>query len=420
MNCPVCNRMNCVCIKTSYIELPMKSTLSPDVKPYPDSDKSIRKTSVNIPKSLMRNDNQSTPSLNEAVTKVESLFVPEKKLNKIPPRSKEDLSTKQLRSSEIKHLEQITTNKNNSQHSIQLAQKVSVLLSQQHKAQPPLAKESIRNNRESKMGQDCGSCIAKYILCLFNFIFFILGSLVLALGIWLLADKNSIISLLRSVNSEHVERFTEPQLIDQSVYILIAIGGLMFLLGFLGYCGAIRESQCMLSLYGVCLIIILVLEVIVVVFAILYKDVARDETKQFLVKTVKEYQSSAKETDAVTLMWNQLMAQFKCCGVEDYKDFETSSFWLENKGNRTIPEACCVLAEKALLKPLDQSCVYTPSETNSYFEQGCYKNLMDYLQTNRNIVMGVGAGLGIVQLFAIFLAFCLCKTINHYRSSSRL
>lgn len=44
------------------------------------------------------------------------------------------------------------------------------------------------------------------------------------------------------------QRFTEPQLIDQSVYILIAIGGLMFFLGFLGYCGAIRESQCMLSL----------------------------------------------------------------------------------------------------------------------------------------------------------------------------
>jgi tetraspanin-18 len=47
---------------------------------------------------------------------------------------------------------------------------------------------------------------------------------------------------------DRFQRFTEPQLIDQSVYILIGIGGLMFFLGFLGYCGAIRESQCLLSL----------------------------------------------------------------------------------------------------------------------------------------------------------------------------
>jgi tetraspanin-18 len=48
--------------------------------------------------------------------------------------------------------------------------------------------------------------------------------------------------------SSYFQRFTEPQLIDQTVYLLIAIGVLMFVLGFLGYCGAMRESQCLLSL----------------------------------------------------------------------------------------------------------------------------------------------------------------------------
>lgn len=81
------------------------------------------------------------------------------------------------------------------------------------------------SNESSEMSQDVGSCCAKYILCLFNFIFFvsiqrlasvvlglirfslaqILGSLVLGLGLWLLLDKNSIVSLLKTVNSEHVE-----------------------------------------------------------------------------------------------------------------------------------------------------------------------------------------------------------------------
>ena len=96
--------------------------------------------------------------------------MPEKKLNNTPPQSKEDLSKTNLHSSEIKHLKQITTIKNSNQ----LAHKASLLLPQQHNtAQPLLTIESNRNNQESKMGQDCGSCIAKYILCLFNFIFFV-------------------------------------------------------------------------------------------------------------------------------------------------------------------------------------------------------------------------------------------------------
>jgi hypothetical protein len=45
-----------------------------------------------------------------------------------------------------------------------------------------------------------------------------------------------------------LQQFTQPEFVEQSTYILIAAGAIMFFLSFLGYCGAIRESQCMLSL----------------------------------------------------------------------------------------------------------------------------------------------------------------------------
>lgn len=56
----------------------------------------------------------------------------------------------------------------------------------------------------------------------------------------------------------YFQRFTEPQLVDQTVYIFIVIGALMFVLGFLGYCGALRESQCLLSLVSVEMCFILI------------------------------------------------------------------------------------------------------------------------------------------------------------------
>lgn len=41
---------------------------------------------------------------------------------------------------------------------------------------------------------------------------------------------------------------TDHSLCCLGVYILIVAGALMMVVGFLGCCGAIRESQCMLGL----------------------------------------------------------------------------------------------------------------------------------------------------------------------------
>lgn len=161
-------------------------------------------------------------------------------------------------------------------------------------------------------------------------------------------------------------------------------------------------------------------------------------------------------------MWNQLMAQFKCCGVNSYSDFEQSQLWLQNKSSRQIPEACCVLADKTLLTPQDLNCPYSPSDINSYYMkvcrifkrfsefqmflkfflnfkgyknfihifcqfffhffplQGCNQAIMDYLAINCNIIIGAVSGLILIQLMVAFLAFCICKCIGSYRASSRL
>lgn len=94
---------------------------------------------------------------------------------------------------------------------------------------------------------------------------------------------------------------------------------------------------------------------------------AKDEAQNFLKSTIRDYKSSAKESDGATLMWNQLMARLECCGVNSYNDFDTSSYWLANKGSRQAPEACCKLQDKTLLTPIDSNCAYSPSDSNSYY-----------------------------------------------------
>lgn len=266
------------------------------------------------------------------------------------------------------------------------------------------------------MSVDCGSCFAKYLLCLFNFAFFILGSIVLGVGIWLAADKSSFIALLKMVENEHIEQFTQPAVIEQMAYVLIACGVLMFLLSFLGYCGAIRESPCMLTTYGILMIVIVIAQITVGGLAAGYKDRARDETKNFLQKTITRYYSTAEHTDAVSLMWNHMMAEMKCCGVVDYTDFNKSDNWNQQKGDRVVPEACCHQEDRfGVIKPRDESCPRSPTDSNSNYHKGCYDALIDWIIRNRNIIIIVAVGIGLVELLLIFLSFCLCKSIDRYR-----
>jgi len=46
--------------------------------------------------------------------------------------------------------------------------------------------------------------------------------------------------------------------------------------------------------------------------------------------------------------------------------------------------------------------------------QGCYEAFMTKILSNASIVIGLGVGLGVVQILGIFLAFCLCKSIDQY------
>ena len=58
-----------------------------------------------------------------------------------------------------------------------------------------------------------------------------------------------------------LQEFVEPAVIEQAAYIIIALGAFIFIITFLGYCGAIKESRVLLTAYGIFLIIVFALQV---------------------------------------------------------------------------------------------------------------------------------------------------------------
>ncbi|XP_063244344.1 CD151 antigen-like [Bacillus rossius redtenbacheri] len=265
----------------------------------------------------------------------------------------------------------------------------------------------------------CETFVAKYCLCIFNFLFFLAGAAALGVGIWIAQDKHSFIAVTQIIENKELQiefgKFTQPTVIEQASYILIAAGAFVFIVSFIGYCGAVRESRCLLATYGVLLLLILLLEVTAGGLAAAYRKETETETRNFLKNSIKKFYST-ENPDAVSLMWTYFMAQMKCCGVDSGEDFNESPWGTSKERNsKKVPEACCILVgDMSKFTPKDPLCPVSPSESNSYYSKGCYKRMHEWLMDHINVMIGIGIGLGLLQLLGIFFAFCLCRSIDSY------
>ncbi|KAF4792394.1 tetraspanin 8 [Turdus rufiventris] len=79
------------------------------------------------------------------------------------------------------------------------------------------------------------------------------------------------------------------------VDLLIAVGAIIMILGFLGCCGAVRESRCMLMLFFIALLLILILQIIVGILGAVNKSKVESGFDLILSTMVDRLKSTAKE-----------------------------------------------------------------------------------------------------------------------------
>ncbi|XP_077054056.1 tetraspanin-2a [Siphateles boraxobius] len=144
-----------------------------------------------------------------------------------------------------------------------------------------------------------GMKCVKYLLFIFNFIFWLSGSVVLAVGLWLRFDPDTANLLAENDAPEHFFIV---------VYILIGAGGVMMLVGFFGCFGAVRESQCLLGSFFACLLMIFGAEVAAGVFGLLHKEK--------IITDVQYYYESTLGNENGTTIASMYHKVLECCGTE--------------------------------------------------------------------------------------------------------
>ena len=118
----------------------------------------------------------------------------------------------------------------------------------------------------------------RFTLIIANSLLALLGLLLLAGGVWRIVDDGSLREVANEIRDtqewDEVKKGVDG--LEEAVkeaashkyfnYALLAMGGVTLLVALFGFCGAKKESQCLLSLYSICLFIILLLQIAAIVF----------------------------------------------------------------------------------------------------------------------------------------------------------
>ncbi|XP_061160024.1 tetraspanin 35 [Syngnathus typhle] len=234
----------------------------------------------------------------------------------------------------------------------------------------------------------------KFMMFVFNGIIFLAGAVILGIGIWVKVDSGSILSFLGKIENAP----TELSQVLNVGYLLIAVGILLVIIGFLGCFGAIKESKCMLLTFFIIILLVFLVEVAGAVVILVFRPLAEDVFQRFGTAAVASIKKDYGTDSDVTGLWDTTMSTLKCCGIYNSSDFIDSPYYVENSNQ--YPPPCCPRAE-----PCDQIAIDISTAI-----PGCFVKFTQLIDDNTVVIVGVALGIAALELCAMTVSMILyCK-----------
>ncbi|XP_039079592.1 tetraspanin-8 [Hyaena hyaena] len=231
-------------------------------------------------------------------------------------------------------------------------------------------------------------CI-KYSMFIFNFLFWLCGILILAIAIWVRVSKDGQ-EILSSGDSS-----TNPYV---AVNILIAVGSIIMILGFLGCCGAVRESRCMLLLFFIGLLLILLLQVAAGVLGATFKSESERVLNETLYENIKLLSAADNDAKAFQKALAEFQEEFKCCGLVN-----GAADW-GNNFQQNFKSCECLSSQDSACTLYDGKYVY---------KQPCISLIKEVVAKHILIVIGIAFGLAVIEILGLVFSMVLYCQIGN-------
>ncbi|KAG7455831.1 hypothetical protein MATL_G00245310 [Megalops atlanticus] len=247
------------------------------------------------------------------------------------------------------------------------------------------------------------SPVVKYLLFIFNMIFWLISMVMVSIGIYARIVK-------------HAETAMSYLTVDPAVLLMI-VGVLMFLITFCGCVGSLRENICLLQTFSICLTVIFLLQLAAGVLGFVFSDKARGKVTDIINNAIVHYRDDLDLQNLIDFG----QKEFSCCGGVTFRDWSQNMYFNCTPDNPSrercsVPYSCCLLSkEEAIINTMcghgmqDLEDVQADAFINT---SGCIDKLVNWIHSNLFMLGGIALGLAIPQLVGILLSQILINQIK--------
>lgn len=290
----------------------------------------------------------------------------------------------------------------------------------------------------------CSKTLVSILLVVVNFVFAAAGLLMVAFGIAAAVKPQSIVEIFSIVpdlsEKSKTAGFNIEETMQSSAVFMIILGAIVAVIGLFGCLGACCKVKWMLSIYIIVLVLVLLAEIALIIYASVFPNHLESKTRPLMYESLQKYKSDGTgdkvngnytlPTDENDLAWASLQFEAACCGAHGYKDyynvsFVKSGFEQDHASYINIPVSCCKLKAgaghiatmKSDFVNLDQCLMGFEDYINT---EDCYSALQDLMRKYSKIAIGIAAAIIVIEVLLILLAMYLCRSVATTQKSQTI
>jgi len=270
-----------------------------------------------------------------------------------------------------------------------------------------------RDNDESENGGGV-SCL-RISLVLVNFVSALVGLGGIGIGIWLFQHDGRAEDMSLSAPDLHsstegssssfghdtISGYLGTGDFKSFSYVLLGLGAIITFVSGVGILGSCFKSRCLLVSYLSTVVLILILQILVAVFAFVYREPMATTLRQELLTNLREEYVMSPPSDA-KLNWDMVQTKFQCCGVDGHSDWFKANAW---PNNDYVPDSCCVSPNNTVAE------CGRSGDASIWHKQGCLEMISKFILEELHILASIVITLVFLQLFGI-----IASTLLFYHS----